>query len=101
MPFVKGDPNINRNGRPRNAEPELLRQALSREGERRGEDFWQKVASFAFTDKNVMIAVVKKFIPDMTSMELDGSLIYVQMPSVKLGETILEPEIGNNIASDS
>lgn len=94
MPFVKGDPNINRNGRPKNAEPDLLREALRKEGERRGEDFWQKVASFAFTDKNVMVAVVKKFIPDMSFTEIDGGLTFNQMPTVKVGEINLEPNIG-------
>lgn len=54
----------NPNGRPRNAEPELLRQALIKEGIKRGEDFWQKVAEYAFRDKAVMIAVIKKFVPD-------------------------------------
>jgi len=72
MPFVKGDKNINRNGRPKNAEPELLREALRKEGDKRGADFWEKVASYAFTDKNVMIAVMKKFIPDIQKIEGDG-----------------------------
>jgi len=74
MPFVKGDPNINRGGRPKNAEPELLRAALAREGVKRGEDFWDKVASFAFTDKNVMVAIIKKFVPDMTQVAVEGEL---------------------------
>ena len=74
MPFKKGDSNINRKGRPKNAEPELLREALRREGEKRGQDFWNKIAEFAFTDKNVMIAVLKKFVPDSTITTIEGEM---------------------------
>lgn len=90
MPFAKGDPNINRKGRPRNAEPELLREALRKEGEKRGIDFWEKVASYAFTDKNVMIAIVKKFVPDMNISEIKGSLNVTQMDCVKIQNRLLE-----------
>ena len=81
--FVKGDPNINRNGRPKNAEPELLREALRREGEKRGEDFWDKVATFAFTDKNVMVAIIKKFVPDITKTEITGEALGTKVIIVK------------------
>ena len=73
MPFVKGDKNINRGGRPKNAEPELLREALRKEGKKRGEDFWSKVAEYSFTDKSVMIAVLKKFVPDIVKSEITGA----------------------------
>lgn len=97
MVFAKGDPNINRKGRPKNAEPELLRQALSREGAKRGEDFWEKVASFAFTDKNIMVAVIKKFIPDLTHADIDSTLTVVKMETVKLDDKEQELNIGNRI----
>jgi hypothetical protein len=96
MPFVKGDPNINRNGRPKNAEPDLLREALRKEGEKRGVDFWDKVAQFAFTDRNMTIAVLKKFIPDMTHQEIEGSLNVTQMPVVKIGDKPLDIVIGDS-----
>jgi hypothetical protein len=72
MPFVKGDLRINRNGRPKNAEPDLLRNALAKEGKRRGIDFWDKVAEYAYRDKNVMIAVLKKFVPDTSIIQGEG-----------------------------
>ena len=75
MPFVKGDPRINREGRPRNAEPDLLRQALDKEGEKRGISFWEKVAEYAFRDRQVMIAVIKKFVPDTTEMNITGDAL--------------------------
>lgn len=74
MPFVKGDNNINRNGRPKNAEKDLLRFALDKEGKRRGVDFWGVVAKKAFTDNNIMVAVLKKFIADNTSPLVDNSI---------------------------
>ena len=54
----------NPNGRPKNADVELLRQALYKEGEKRGVTFWDQVAKYAFHDRNVMIALLKKFVPD-------------------------------------
>lgn len=74
MAFQKNDPNINRKGRPKNAEPELLREALRKEGAKRGIDFWSKVAEYAFRDKNVMIAVLKKFVPDTSINTIEGDL---------------------------
>jgi hypothetical protein len=99
MPFVKGDPNINRSGRPKNAEPDLLREALRKEGAKRGIDFWDKVAQFAFTDRNMTIAVLKKFIPDMTHQEIEGSLNVTQMPMVRLDDVPQEIDIGVENAS--
>ena len=72
MPFVKGDPHINRNGRPKNAEPELLRTALEKEGVKKGITFWEKVAEYAFRDRQVMIAVIKKFVPDTSEVKVEG-----------------------------
>ena len=94
MPFCKGDPTINRNGRPKNAEPELLREALRREGEKRGIDFWDKVAQFAFTDRNVTIAIVKKFVPDMSHQEVDAFLNVIQMPTVKIDDNTVDIKVG-------
>lgn len=101
MPFVKGDPRINRNGRPKNAEPDLLREALAKEGERRGIDFWEKVAEYAFRDKNVMIAVLKKFVPDSTITTIDGELNFINMPSVQVNGQPQELDIGSNDTSGS
>jgi len=98
MAFAKGDPRINRKGRPKNAEPDLLRQALAREGVKRGEDFWEKVASFAFTDRNIMIAVIKKFIPDLTHADIDSTITVVKMETVKLDDKEQELNIGNRVA---
>jgi len=88
MPFVKGDKNINRLGRPHNAEPELLREALRKQGVKRGQDFWDKVAEYAYTDKNVMIAIIKKYVPDLHFVEGDGfdTKIFIQSMTKVLTE---------------
>ena len=95
MAFVKGDPNINRKGRPKNAEPELLREALRRQGEKRGIDFWEKVAEYAFTDKNVMIAIIKKFVPDITFNEMEAHVIVNQMPTIEIDGKPLGLNLGD------
>jgi hypothetical protein len=96
MPFVKGDPNINRNGRPKNAEPDLLRKALEDEGEKRGISFWEKVAEYAFRDRTVMIAVVKKFIPDMNDLKVEGNIGGgTKIIIVRSGEPIPEEKVAD------
>ncbi len=72
MPFTRGDRNINRAGRSKNAETDMLRAALYKEGVRRKKDFWQVVANKAFVDNNIMIAVLKKFVPDTRLTQSDG-----------------------------
>lgn len=102
--FVKGDPRINRNGRPKNAEKELLRKALEKEGVARGKDFWEVVAKAAFDDKGLMAAICKKFVPDMSSTEHSGEISHVtEMPTVQVDGKDLEVDIGSepNPASDS
>ena len=95
-PFVKGDPRINRKGRPKNAEKELLRKALEKEGVARGKDFWEVVAKAAFDDKGLMAAVCKKFIPDMSSTEHSGEINVTEMPTVKVDGNELEIDIGSD-----
>lgn len=101
MTFIKGDPRINRNGRPKNAEKELLRKALEAEGVKRGEDFWKKVAKAAFDDKGLMAAICKKFVPDMSSTEHSGEINVTEMPAVKVGDNDLEIDIGSEPDSSS
>ena len=97
--FVKGDPRINRSGRPKNAEKELLRQALINEGKKRGIDFWDKVAQAAYDDKGLMAVVAKKFVPDMSTTEHSGEINVTEMPTVQVGGKDLELNIGSDPAS--
>lgn len=99
--FVKGDPNINRKGRPKNAESQALRDALAREAETRKKPFWDHVASVAYEDTKVMIAVLKKFIPDMTSTEIEGLVNVMHLPQVTLKDgKPLDPEIGDPLPEE-
>lgn len=93
MPFTKDDPNINRKGRPSNQYLTALVAALNKEGERRGKEFWEEVASKAFTSDKVMTAIIKKFIPDLERNEIEGLLQIIQMPAIKVGDQPLEPKI--------
>lgn len=74
MPFSKNDPNINRKGRARLGESmaERLVAALDKREEIEGMSFPDKVAEFAFKNKEVMIAVLKKFVPDIEKHEHKG-----------------------------
>jgi len=75
MPFKKGfDPNRNSKGRPKNAEIDELRAALAKEGLRKRKNFWVEVAQKAFTNPTIMIAIIKKFIPDLGHVEYSGDM---------------------------
>jgi hypothetical protein len=106
MPFVKGDPNINRTGRPKNSESEAtkLRNALwaveNRKGKWNGVNFWDRVAEVAYEDTKVMVAIVKKFVPDKTHLSSDGPLIINKMQTVVINGEPLEYNIGNSRATE-
>lgn len=99
MPFVKGDPKINRNGRPTGVKSEKtkLLEALETEGKNRSQDFYEKVAKAAYDDKGVMVAVLKKIVPDMSHNEIEGSLEVNELPTVKIGGIPLELRLGDNL----
>jgi len=78
---------------------DLLREALRREGAKRGEDFWDKVAHYAFTDRNVLIAVLKKFVPDMTKSEIEGAISVTEMPQIEAEGTKIAFNIGEPVIS--
>jgi hypothetical protein len=90
MVFAKGDPRINRGGRPKNAEPDMLRKALEREGQKRGVDFWTVVAEHAFKNPKVLVAIVKKFVPDMTVTDLNAEVFLNSLPQIMLNNKELE-----------
>jgi hypothetical protein len=97
MPFKPGDPNINRNGRPKTSQIEELRRALENEGKRRGQDFWQEVAKRAFTHDNIMLAVLKKLVPDLSYTEQDLAVQYTAMSVVRIEARPLDLDIGDEI----
>ena len=94
--FVKGDPRINRKGRPPLCDKDMLRQALEEEGKKRGVPFFRHLAALAYKHKDVAIALGKKFVPDVSKTEVEGGLFVTEMPTVKAGETELELDVGDD-----
>lgn len=66
--FVKGN-NANPTGKNGFTAAKQLTEAIVRQGKRRGEDFWDMAASRAYTNDQVLIAILKKFIPDKQALE--------------------------------
>ena len=97
MAFRKGDPNINRAGRPKNSEIDQLRIALVAEGKKRGKDFWEEVAKKAFTHDKIMLAVMKKLVPDLTSGSFEGEIKYTAMSVVRIEARPLGMDLGEDI----
>ena len=62
--FKKGDPRINRKGRPRKPEIQELRNALEKVAEETGIPFWVLFVRMAYKHKEVAIALAKKMLPD-------------------------------------
>jgi len=97
MAFKPGDPNINRAGRPKNAEIDQLRRALETEGIARGQDFWTTVAKKAFVHDKIMVAVLKKLIPDLTHADMAGEIKYTSMQMIRIEHKPLSLDLGEDI----
>ena len=72
--FVKGQSG-NPHGRPRKAEIDKLRVALNKQGVKQKQDFWDAVAEKAYDNPSIMIAVIKKFVPDLVYTKTDMDVI--------------------------
>jgi len=61
----------NPNGRPRKgkAESDKLREAVKRVAKRRGIDFYEAFAEMALEEPSVMIALMRKLLPDLKAIE--------------------------------
>ena len=49
-----------------------LQNALNSHGKKISEDFWAMVARKAYTDSTILVAVLKKILPDKIKGELEG-----------------------------
>jgi hypothetical protein len=101
MAFQKGQSG-NPRGAPirKNTEANKLREALNKvelqAGKWKGVNFWDRVAKVAYEDTKVMVAIVKKFVPDKTHLSTDGPLIVNKMQTVIVNDKPLEYNIGNS-----
>ena len=68
MPFVKGKSG-NPLGAPRKPEIELIRQAMAEVAIKKKKTLWQHLVEQAYVDNNVLNALAKKFVPDLTKDE--------------------------------
>lgn len=77
--FVKGDPRINRAGRPVVPEIAELRAALKKVAEQTGVPFIELFVKMAYKHKEVAIALAKKILPDKLQGEgfADQKGVYV------------------------
>ena len=69
MPFEKG--NKLGQGRPRQPEIEKLRQAVAEVEAEQKKSLYQHLVEQAFKDTSVLIALTKKFVPDITKSDID------------------------------
>jgi CMP-2-keto-3-deoxyoctulosonic acid synthetase len=64
MTFVKGDPRINRRGRPRKAKVQELEKALKKVEEKRGLSLIEHCVRRAYSSEKMAIAILNKLLPD-------------------------------------
>lgn len=60
---------INPHGRPALPEVQLLREAVEAVGKRKKKSFYKLVAEKAYEDNSVLIALLRKFTPDLKAIE--------------------------------
>lgn len=64
--------NINRKGVPRRPEIQKFREALARVEGEKGVELLEHAIRTAFEDKNVLIAVIRKILPDLSQVEMES-----------------------------
>ena len=73
MPFQKGHHYGNRQGRPRQPEVEILREAIEKVKKESGIHPIEKFVKDAMVDKGSMNALMKKILPDLKQSEILGT----------------------------
>jgi hypothetical protein len=94
MPFYKGNKLGVGHGRPQNQEVARLRKAILAVEKEEGKDLLAHFVKEAFKDRAVLIALIKKFVPDMTSTEVTATVKMLTMGKVVIDNKPLEAKIG-------
>ena len=71
MPFQKGNPYGNRNGRPKKPEIEELRKAIKCVEKKKRKKLLVHFVERAFSDDKVLVALGKKIVPDLSAIDAD------------------------------
>ncbi len=96
MTFRKGDPNINRNGRPKSPEIEELRNAIKEATKtHEGRSLLQHFVEKAYDDNSVLVACIKKLIPDKHQMEAEVIADVHIMPTIEKDDKPMEHNVGS------
>ena len=81
--FQKGEVN-NPHGRPRKPEAEILRNALYKAKlENGGTDLIEHAVNLAYKDSQVLIAIMKKILPDKLETELNDKKTLEELAKLK------------------
>jgi len=59
----------NPNGRKRSPARTLVEAAIKAEGKKRGKTLWEHLVERAYTDDAVLVALARKFLPDLRSVD--------------------------------
>jgi len=95
MPFKPGDPNINRNGRPKQPEIQELRDALDAAKKDKNKSILEHFVERAYTDDGVLVALVKKMLPDKNHLEAEINAEVTMMPTIEKDGKPLEYNVGD------
>lgn len=66
FPRWKKGQSGNPNGRPRKPERQILLEAMAEKESERGKSLWLHLVERAYEDDTVLIALAKKFVPDLS-----------------------------------
>lgn len=79
--------NINRKGVPRKPEIQKFREALEKVETEKGMDLLEHAIRTAFEDKTVLIAVIKKILPDLSAVDVESFTLADLMDVLRTGMT--------------
>ena len=89
----------NPNGRPRKAEIDNLRRAIEEGEKKHGKSLFKHAVDRAFTNDTVLIALLKKLVPDMTHIEDERELQKI-INIINYADTKRNPDTSSSVSAD-